>query len=122
MGPERKASMEQEKDALAPMKQLLELLERAGKLAFMRIHVMPVLRARVRTKNKDMVGAFDFLIMANNKVGWFEVKSDTGKLRKEQEVFRDKIKNHAKWCVGRNVKDLIRFLYEEMEIDVALIG
>lgn len=112
-----------EKQILKGCKHLLTILERQGKLAFTRIHVMPVIRSDYRGRKKfmpnvDMIGFSDIEIVANGKIAYVELKTKKGKLSKPQELFlKNRAKHGAIVSVIRSVDELVLFLKMELGVN-----
>lgn len=86
-----------EADVLRDCKILLDHLKEAGKLDYWRINTGAKIRAGGFTKNTDMIGFSDLLIIfKNGKVLFAELKKPGGTLSASQVKFKDRVKavNH----------------------------
>lgn len=110
---------------LAQIKQLLRLLEGNNKLMFVRVHTMPIIRGggrgqRYYTKNVDMAGHPDLYVVVDGRIGYIETKATKGVLTTEQKDFRDRIlRANGLYCVARSLDDAIKFLKEQLKVNVA---
>lgn len=105
-----------EADVLTASRQLLDLLQTAGHLFYLRLHVMPIMRGSpmgsIFSKNKDMQGAPDLLVFLKAGPALFlECKSPTGQLTDSQKAFKAKVERIGGiYRVIRNVEELTEIL------------
>jgi hypothetical protein len=64
-------------------------------------------------------GIADLILMYNNKTIYIEVKTDKGKLSKEQKEFQEICeKNNQPYFVVRNVDEVVKAI-EKLKVDIA---
>lgn len=106
-----------ERDLLAAVKEHLTLLQNMRKLAFTRIHVMPVLRQTGKkvsySKNADMKGFSDLEIILppHGRAAYIELKRPGGKRTPEQVAFqRARAEMGCPCAFVENFDEYVRFL------------